>query len=211
MKDVLAQRALDSAGTALLVAAVGAAVAPHAWHLPNAVVAFFAISALWRVLAIARPRLLPGRIVLAVLLTAGLATVVSAQGATPSRDSGVALLTVMLGLKLLEVRTRRDVYVAAFLGWFALVTQFLYSQAPGLALFLALPFLTLLLLLVRLHRADGQPPLAPLVAAVLRVSLYALPATAALFVLFPRVGGPLWGFAAATDVRCGAAPISIRV
>jgi transglutaminase-like putative cysteine protease len=34
----------------------------------------------------------------------------------------------------------------------------------------------------------------------LRLTLLALPATIALFVLFPRLGGPLWGFAVDSDV-----------
>ena len=199
MKDALAERPLDPAGTSLLIVAVAAAVAPHAWHLPAPIVAFFAVAATWRLLAIARPRLLPGRAMLALLLLAGLGAVVAAQGAVPNRDTGVALLTVMLGLKLLEVRTRRDVFVTVFLGWFVLVTQFLYSQALGLAAFLALPFLTFLLLLARLHRAAGLAPLATLLPPVARLSLYALPVTVALFVLFPRLGGPLWGFAAGSD------------
>jgi transglutaminase-like putative cysteine protease len=199
VKDALADRPVDTAGTALLVAAVGAAVAPHAWHLPPPIVAFFAVAAGWRLLAIARPALLPGGALLALLLVAGLAAVVLAEGAAPNRDSGVALLTVMLGLKLLEVRARRDVYVAAFLGWFVLVTQFLYSQSLALAAYLALPFLALLLLVTRLHRAEEQAALVTLVPSVLRTSLYALPVTIALFVLFPRLGGPLWGFSADAD------------
>jgi transglutaminase-like putative cysteine protease len=199
VKDALAERPLDPAGTALLVIAVAAAVAPHAWHLPAPVVGFFAVAALYRLVAIARPSLLPGRALLGLLLIAGLATVVLAQGALPNRDSGVALLTVMLGLKLLEVRTRRDVFVTVFLGWFVLVTQFLYSQALAFAAYLMLPFLAFLFLLARLHRAEGLAPPLSIGAAVLRLTVLALPVTIALFVLFPRLGGPLWGFAVDSD------------
>jgi len=199
MKDALGDRPLSPATVAGLVLAVAAAVGPHAWHLPPAITAFFGLAAAYRLLAVAQPRVLPGRAVLGILLVAGLATVWLAQGAVPNRDSGVALLTVMLGLKLLEVRTRRDVFVTVFLGWFVLVTQFLYSQALGFAAFLLLPFLAFLLLLARLHRAEGEAPLRELAGPVLRLSLYAVPVTVALFVLFPRLGGPLWGFAAETD------------
>ena len=199
MKDALAERPLDPAGTALLVAAVAVAVGPHAWHLPPPVVGFFALAAAYRLLAIARPALLPGRTLLGLLLVAGLATVLLAQGALPNRDSGVALLTVMLGLKLLEVRTRRDVFVTVFLGWFVLVTQFLYSQTLAFAAFLMLPFLAFLFLLVRLHRAGGESSPLAIAGAVLRLSLYAAPVAIVLFVLFPRLGGPLWGFAVESD------------
>jgi len=199
VKDALAERPLDPAGTGMLVLAVAAAVAPHAWHLPAPVVAFFAIAAVYRLAAIARPGLLPGRALLGLLLLAGLGTVVVAQGALPNRDSGVALLTVMLGLKLLEVRTRRDVFVTVFLGWFVLVTQFLYSQALAFAAYLMLPFLAFLFLLARLHRAEGEASPVALGASVLRLTVLALPVTVALFALFPRLGGPLWGFAVDSD------------
>jgi len=199
VKDALAERPLDPAGTALLVIAVAAAVAPHAWHLPAPVVGLFALAASYRLLAIARPALLPGRALLGLLLIAGLATVVLAQGALPNRDSGVALLTVMLGLKLLEVRTRRDLFVTVFLGWFVLVTQFLYSQALAFAAYLMLPFLAFLFVLARMHRAEGLAPPLSIGAAVLRLTALALPVTIALFVLFPRLGGPLWGFAVDSD------------
>jgi transglutaminase-like putative cysteine protease len=199
VKDALAERPLDPAGTALLVIAVAAAVAPHAWHLPAPVVGLFALAAVYRLLAIARPALLPGRALLGLLLIAGLATVVLAQGALPNRDSGVALLTVMLGLKLLEVRTRRDLFVTVFLGWFVLVTQFLYSQALAFAAYLMLPFLAFLFVLARMHRAEGLAPPLSIGAAVLRLTALALPVTIALFVLFPRLGGPLWGFAVDSD------------
>jgi len=199
VKDALAERPLDPAGTALLVIAVAAAVAPHAWHLPAPVVGLFALAASYRLLAIARPALLPGRALLGLLLIAGLATVVLAQGALPNRDSGVALLIVMLGLKLLEVRTRRDLFVTVFLGWFVLVTQFLYSQALAFAAYLMLPFLAFLFVLARMHRAEGLAPPLSIGAAVLRLTALALPVTIALFVLFPRLGGPLWGFAVDSD------------
>ncbi len=100
----------------------------------------------------------------------------------------------MLGLKLLEVRTRRDIYVTVILGWFVLVTQFLYDQGLALAGFLMLPFLTFTFLLARLHYAGPVPPSVTF-AVVLRLTLYAVPIAAVLFVLFPRLGGPLWGFA----------------
>jgi transglutaminase-like putative cysteine protease len=192
--DALAGRALAPATTLLLVLGLCAAVGPHAWHLRAPVVVFFAAAAALRLLLLLRPDRLPGRWTMLLLFVSGVATVQLSYGLAPSKDAGIALLTVMLGLKLLEVRTRRDVYVTVILGWFVLVTQFLYDQGLALAAFLMLPFLIFTFLLARLHYAG---PVSPGVTAgvTLRLTLYAMPIAAVLFVLFPRLGGPLWGFA----------------
>ena len=70
----------------MLVIAVAAAVGPHAWHLPAPVVGFFAVAAAYRLAAIVWPGLLPGRLLLAVLILAGLSTFVLGQGAMLNRD-----------------------------------------------------------------------------------------------------------------------------
>ena len=45
------------------------------------------------------------------------------------RDAGVTLIVVLLTLKTLEMRARRDAFVVFFLGFFLILTQFLYSQS----------------------------------------------------------------------------------
>ena len=44
------------------------------------------------------------------------------------RDASVALLALMMALKCLELRTLRDATVAICLGYFLIITNFLYSQ-----------------------------------------------------------------------------------
>jgi len=66
----------------------------------------------------------------------------------------------MLGLKLLECARAGTFFVTVFLGWFVLVTQFLYSQSLAFAAFLMLPFLAFLYLLARLHGRGEASPLA---------------------------------------------------
>src|SRR5207244_4356266 len=45
------------------------------------------------------------------------------------RQPGIILLTLFAGLKLLETRSNRDAAVAAFLGYFLIITNFLYTQS----------------------------------------------------------------------------------
>ena len=44
------------------------------------------------------------------------------------RQPGILLLMLFSGLKLLETRTHRDAAVVAFLGYFLIITNFLYTQ-----------------------------------------------------------------------------------
>ena len=52
------------------------------------------------------------------------------------RDAAVALLAIMLGLKVLELKALRDATVAICLGFFLIITNFLYSQTIPTALFM---------------------------------------------------------------------------
>ena len=50
------------------------------------------------------------------------------------RQPGILLLSLFAGLKLLETRSHRDAAVAAFLGYFLIITNFLYTQSMPTAL-----------------------------------------------------------------------------
>ena len=93
------------------------------------------------------------------------------------------------GLKLLETRTHRDAATAAFLGYFLIITNFLYTQSIPTALDMLRRVFASIATLVgspRPHRA----PRANLRTAALLLA-HAVPAALALFLLFPRVQGPL--------------------
>ena len=50
------------------------------------------------------------------------------------RQPGVVLLMLFSGLKVLETRSHRDAAAAAFLGYFLIITNFLYTQSIPTAL-----------------------------------------------------------------------------
>ena len=45
------------------------------------------------------------------------------------KEAGVTMLVVLMALKTLELRARRDAFVVFFLGFFLVLTHFLYSQS----------------------------------------------------------------------------------
>src|SRR6267143_3555434 len=107
------------------------------------------------------------------------------------RQPGVILLMLFSGLKLLESRHHRDGAVAAFLGYFLTVTNLLYTQSIPTALVMCAGVFMITATLVGFS-APQRAPRANLRTAALLLA-HAAPAALALFVLFPRVQGPLWG------------------
>ncbi len=195
------------AGTALVIA-------PHAGHLPIwlSAVAFAVIA--WRWAAASGRLPLPGKWLLALLLV-GSATGIFLQYRTLfGRDAGVAMLTLMLALKLLEVRSYRDAMLTVFLGYFLVITNFFYTQEIPLAVYLFAVVLVLTFALVTLnHPASARKWRRPLELSAL-LTAQAVPVMLLLFLLFPRPDGPLWGmpsdaFSAKTGLSENMAPGSI--
>lgn len=192
-------------GTVLLdpLAWLGAALvlvlAPHVPRLPPWTTLLVALLAAWRLLAETAGWPLPDRrhrmllFVKRALALGVFVAVAASYGGQLGRDAGVALLVVLVGLKLVEARGERDLYVLALLGYFLVITNFLYSQsmATGVYMLAAVLIVTTALVVLNDHRAAlpvrGQLAL----AGVLLVQ--AAPLAAAMFVLFPRLPGPLWG------------------
>jgi transglutaminase-like putative cysteine protease len=112
------------------------------------------------------------------------------------RDPCVAFLFALIGIKYLETRNARDGTLIVCLACLLIVTPFFYSQSL-LATALAVPAVLLMGgALQALARPDGLPPLpggwrAP-IGATLKMLAQGVPLAAALFVLFPRIAGPLW-------------------
>src|SRR5262249_34149889 len=119
------------------------------------------------------------------------------------RDPCVAFLYVLVGIKYLETRNARDGGLLVCLALFLLLTQFFYLQTIVAAL-LTLP--ALLALGGALAALREAPPdsewRAPLVQTA-RMIAQGIPIAALLFVLFPRLAGPLWGLPADALARTG--------
>ncbi|MRR50729.1 MAG: DUF3488 domain-containing protein, partial [Rhodocyclaceae bacterium] len=159
------------------------------WLTPVAGVAFA-----WRGFLLWRGWGLPPRWLLVLLTFAGTAAVGFQFRTIFGKDPGIALLGLFLALKLLEMRSPRDALTVIFLGYFLLLSQFFYAQGIANAALMAAALLILVGAQINLNHA-GEPALKPLptlrLAGVMLVQ--SLPFMLVLFVLFPRIPGPLWG------------------
>jgi transglutaminase-like putative cysteine protease len=172
-----------------------AAASPHFLHLNGWITLFFIAALILRIASIFIPVLTPGRFMLFLLAMVSLGNVIFHYPVLYSGETAVALMTSMVCLKLLEIRSRRDLYVVAFVGYFLLVTQFLFEQNMLLVAYVFLIALGLTAVLVEMNRTDpSQTPARPLKTA-LSLLLQAAPLMLVLFIFFPRLSGPIWSLA----------------
>jgi len=153
---------------------------------------FFALALVLRLLALRGLRKVSHWILLPLSLAATL-LVLSQQHSLFGRDAGVSLLLLMLGLKLLELHSRRDLMVAIFMTFFLVASEFLFTQSIPITAFLLVLTLGLTALLCEIFRVEPSTSVLQPVRAALPMLLQAIPIMLVLFVLFPRISGPLWG------------------
>ena len=185
------QRPIGARDIALLAAGLAIVIAPHALRAPWWLTALTAALIGWRAAALAHPRLLPSTWLLLTIAAAGMLGVWLEYRAIFGRTSGIMLLVMFGGLKMLESRNQRDAAAVVFLTWFLAITNFLYTQSIPTALGMLAAVATSVTALVGLA-APRRAPRANLRTAALLVG-QAVPAALVLFLLFPRVQGPLWG------------------
>jgi len=185
------QRPLAWREFALLLAGLLIVAAPHALRAPWWLVLLTLVLYCWRGAALWNPSLLPSRWTLIVIVALGTAGIGLEYRAIFGRTPGVILLLLFSGLKLLESRHQRDAAAVVFLTWFLAITNFLYTQSIPTAIGMCAAVATSIAALVSCA-APRRAPRANLRTAWLLLG-QAVPAALVLFLLFPRVQGPLWG------------------
>ncbi len=193
---------------ASLMLLLTAAAAPHFLHLSSWISLFFLAAVAARTLFLLRGWRLPGPFVLLLLALVGVVNVLFNYPIIFSGEATIALMTSMVGLKLLELRSRRDLYIVVFVGYFLLVTQLLFQEGMLMLGYVFLVALGLTAVLVEANRIEpSRTPLRPLLAAASLLA-QSLPLMLVLFVFFPRLAGPIWSL---TGPAQGSTGMSDRI
>jgi len=182
----------EARDTLFLLAVIAWTVLPHASHLPAWAIAMTAIVLVWRGRLALANAALPGRWVIVGVLVVAIGLTYWSYRTLLGKEPGVTLAVALMSLKTLELRARRDALVVFFLGFFLVLTHFLYSQSLFTALAMLVSVWGLLTALVLAHMPVGKPSLRQAGGLAARSALFGAPVMVALFMLFPRIG-PLWG------------------
>lgn len=185
-----------------LLATIAAVVAPHTPLLPLWAQAICGLMLVWRGWLAWQGHKLPGRWLLVIVLAATTALVLLNWRSLLNREAGISFLCLLMALKTLELKARRDAFVVFFLGFFLVLLRFLYSQSLPTALWTLLVVWALLTALVLAQMPAGQPSLALAAKRAARVTVSGLPVMILLYLLFPRIA-PLWGIPAETLGKTG--------
>jgi transglutaminase-like putative cysteine protease len=183
---------------------------PHASHLPLWCSGFAALMFAWRAYItwseVRRPTPLPRTWLLFALLILTLGATLYEYRTLFGRDAGVTFVTILLSLKLLETRSKRDIVVAIFLSYFLILTNFFYSQSIGVAALMLVALVLITSALIAANRDAQAMPFFRQTRLAGVIILQSFPMMLVLFLLFPRVQGPLWGLP--SDANAGVTGLS---
>ena len=168
-------------------------LALHASHLPIWVSVTVILLATWRYQIETNDWKLPKLIIMVpATMLAGLGIIFTFKSLF-GRDASVALLVVMLGLKLMETKTMRDYVLIIVLSYFLVANTFLFSQSIATFAFTLPPLICITATLISISHRHSQLSWQFVFKLASSMLLQAVPVMLILFVLFPRIPGPLWG------------------
>ena len=192
LRETLAHLPRDVRDTLFLLAVIGWVVFMQMGHIPWWCSALTVVLLIWRARLTLRGQPLPGWSWRIGLLMLTLGATWLTHRTLLGRDAGVTLIVVLLALKTLEMRARRDAFVVFFLSFFTLLTHFFYSQSLLTAAGILIALLALLTALVNAHMPVGTAPLKQSARIAGGLAVLGAPIMLVLFMLFPRMA-PLWG------------------
>lgn len=182
----------DARDTFFLLAVIGWVLLLQAPYIPAWCTALTALVLAWRGTLAWQQKPLPAWPWKLLLLLVAVGSTLATHRTLLGQNAGVTLIVLLLALKTLELRAKRDALVVFYLGFFTLLTQFLQSQSLLTAVGIVLAVLGLLTALVNAHRPVGRPTLWHSAKIAAGMTLLGTPLMLALFLLFPRFA-PLWG------------------
>jgi transglutaminase-like putative cysteine protease len=193
LPGVMRPMSRDKADTLLLIAACAAVLAPHLVHLPIWAALVCATLMLWRTWITFQGNRMPPRWILLPIAVVAMAGVFWTHRTFFGREAGVTMLVLLLVFKLLEMRAKRDLFVVVFLGFFLILANFFHSQSIGTAVMMIAAVILMLTAQLSFQYTGTSPPLKRRLALGTMIVTLAIPLTLILFLLFPRIQGPLWG------------------
>lgn len=182
----------DKADTLLLLFSCVLVLAPHVGHLPGWIIPASVLLLAWRTWITFNGNRMPPRVLLLPVAALAMAGVYWSYRTLFGQQAGVSMLVLLLALKLLEMHAKRDLFVVLFLSFFLILANFFYSQSIGTAFMTIVAIIAMLTTQLSFQYTGTVPPLWKRLRLGAFILGMAVPLTLVLFLLFPRIQGPLW-------------------
>ena len=108
------------------------------------------------------------------------------------QEPGADMLLMLSFLKLFEMKSKRDVLLVIFLGYFLVATNFFHTQSLWIAVYVFIVVIYLTSLLIIFSDRLSTTSFKTRIKISMRMVMQAIPLMLVLFILFPRIQGPLW-------------------
>ena len=188
-----------------IITALVVAIFPHITRLPVWITLWCAC--MWGYLLFAVkyrwPR--PGKNLRRFLTVAGFAGLMLTYQRHLGQDAYIGLLAVMAALKPFEMETHRDRMITVFLAYFIVITSLFLSETLAITLYMFFSVTITTAVLIRINDPKGRFKQHLKLSGLMMVQ--AIPLMVALFFLFPRIQGSLFGFSLSNSARSGFSDI----
>ncbi len=114
-------------------------------------------------------------------------------GTLLGKEAGTGFLLLLGFLKVFEIKDKRDVYIVIYLEYFLIATNFFHSQSPWIAVYVFASVIYLTSVILFYSDLQASLNLRARLRIAGRMIVQAIPLMLILFILFPRIPGPLWG------------------
>ncbi len=159
--------------------------------LPVSVMPLLVLTLIWRALIWFGRGVWPSDLLRRLLVTLALVLIVSSFGLQFSLELAINFLVTGYALKMLEMKTRRDALVIAYIGFFVVGAGVLYSQSLLQGLYLLLCIATLVAAIHAMYSPVDESSIKGSLRFSGSILLQTIPLILALFIFVPRLG-PLW-------------------
>jgi len=167
-------------------------ITPHFQRFPLWISLTIISLFLWHLVTVKHKKYLPNKFLLTIITISISAATIFYYGTILGKTAGTAFLSILLAVKLLESRSKRDYMLLTGISFFIITTNFLFSQTILTVIYMFITVIILVMSMISIDLDDLTITLKQKIKISATLVFQALPMMLILFVLFPRIPGPLW-------------------
>ena len=173
-----------------LLSSLGFILLPHLQRAPVALPIIWLVVSFWQYKFFKQQWQLPAWPIKTLLIVLAVGSIWLQHQSFLSLEFVTQLLLVTLLLKLLEMKSQRDVLILLYLSYFSVVTQLLFSQNITAALYVLVALTAITACLISLHQNLHYSIWSALKLSI-KMTAISIPMLIVAFIVFPRLD-PFW-------------------